>query len=125
MRVTITMPLPSRTLSPNGRSHWIPKSQAVAKYRQLAAAEAWVALRLEASLRQICPWQAASIEIRYFAKTRRWPDRDNIIATMKSAIDGLTDGGLLADDRDVQYLPVVRDVDRLRPRVELIVTELP
>jgi len=68
-------------------------------------------------------WQSATVQIRWLHPTRRWPDRDNIISWLKSAIDGLTDAGLIADDRDLNYAPVKRDKDAANPRVEITITQ--
>lgn len=116
--VTITLPLPHRVLSPNGRAHWRQKASEIRAYRRRSQVAAWTATF---GYRDQFPWHAAEIEIAWFAKTARKVDQDNVIASMKSAIDGLVDGGILSDDRDVTYRPVRREKDASNPRVEITV----
>ena len=72
-----------------------------------------------------CRWPAASILVRWYGATAHCLrlDADNIIGSLKGAVDGLADAGLIADDRGVTWLPPVRAVDKANPRVELIVTK--
>ncbi|MCA9174277.1 MAG: RusA family crossover junction endodeoxyribonuclease [Planctomycetales bacterium] len=118
----IDLPLPPRELSPNFRSttHHA-KASATRKYRRLVAQIATIA-RLEAKLSPPPPWAAAIIRVRHYRRDNRSvQDRDNILASLKSAFDGLTDAMVLSDDRDVAFLPVERLIDRSHPRVELSV----
>lgn len=113
--ITVTLPLPPNELKPNARPHHMAKANKVKKYRLTAQLQA---LHAGGSGRF---WTTASIKIDYYHRTAAFMDRDNIIATMKAAIDGLTDAGVLDDDRDVTYLPVGRFKDAKEPRVELTV----
>lgn len=122
--ITITLPLPPKQLSPNGRSHWRSKAKAVKSYRTRAAEEAMVAAYENPEARRNMPWSHATIAIAYYHRTSRFADSDNIVASLKAGIDGLVDGGLLTDDRDVTYLPVTRLVDGKNPRVEVTIQEL-
>ena len=58
---------------------------------------------------------------RFFFKTRRRRDRDNLLASLKAAFDGLADAGLVADDSGLIHMPVEQYIDRADPRVELVV----
>lgn len=69
-------------------------------------------------------WKEAQIRVTWFSKTARVIDRDNILAYLKSAFDGLTDAGILADDRDVTHLPPIREKDAKNPRVEIEISSL-
>ena len=115
--ITITLPLPSKCLSPNARAHWRTKAKAVKEYRWRACAEA-----LEATEAQMPRWTAASIQAVFYHPQRRRRDHDNLAASLKSAVDGLVDAGLLADDDQITWLPVVKLIDPEYPRVMLVVT---
>ena len=125
--ITVTIGIPHRALSPNGRAHWRTK----AKYRkaQREASHMMAALSLDLTVYAGWPnppkWPAATIAVQWFGKTANVlrMDADNAIGSLKGAIDGLADAGLLADDRGVTWLPPVFAVDKANPRVELVVTE--
>lgn len=120
MTLTITMPLPPKELSPNGRSHWRAKAKAVKSYRKRAAEEAMVSVYEQNQ--DWTPLEDPHIQVTYYHKTSNFRDPDNILACLKSAIDGLVDGGIMTDDCDVTYYPVKRLKDSERPRVELKVS---
>jgi crossover junction endodeoxyribonuclease RusA len=120
----VTLPLPPRELSPNGRPHWRVKAKRTAEYRKRSAEEAMVAAWENAVARRSMPWSEVSVEVRYFHKTIAFQDRDNILASLKAAFDSFVDAGVLTDDRDVTYLPVVRAKDSANPRVELRIRPL-
>ena len=48
----------------------------------------------------------ASVQIIFYHKIHRRRDPDNALASMKAAIDGLVESGLLGDDSQLTYLPV-------------------
>lgn len=56
--------------------------------------------------------------VAYWKKAHKM-DPDNLIATMKSAIDGITDAGIWIDDRELSFLPCVQDKDADNPRIEI------
>ena len=117
MTVVITLMLPARALSPNARNHWRIVSKDKRYYRQMASINARLAHNGQ-------PFKAATCEARFFFKDdKRKRDRDNLLASLKSAFDGLADGGLIENDRDLTHLPVKVGIDNDRPRVELHVTE--
>lgn len=95
--VLISLPLPPRELSPNARPHWAAKARAAKRYKQ-EAVNAYA--RQYGKKRQ---WRRAWIEIEWQHPTARLPDKDNIIAWLKSGIDGLVSAGLLSDDKEVDY----------------------
>lgn len=75
--MTITLPLPPRTLSPNARVHWMAKARAVRSYRRLAMVEARRAARPHG-------WTAAEVRITWYSRTRTRPDPDNALASCKA-----------------------------------------
>lgn len=110
--MTITLPLPPKALSPNARVHWAAKARAVRGYRARAMVMARRAGRPHG-------WGEATVRITWYAKTRTHPDPDNALASLKAGIDGITEAGVLADDRALRYEPIAFAVDRERPRVEI------
>lgn len=118
--ITITLPLPHKHLSPNARVYWGQVATAKKRARRDAKYEAIA----EMSSSQISAphLQSARVEYRFYFKTNHRHDADNAIASMKASLDGLTDAGLWTDDSVVTLLPPVLAVDRVRPRVEVVVT---
>lgn len=118
----ITLPLPERRLSPNytvgsigGR---MAKAAAVKRYRHLAWATA-----MKAAGRGFEPMRAAAVELKFFYRDSRSRDKDNALASMKAAMDGIADAEIVINDADFTYLPVTMSVDRAQPRVEVHITE--
>lgn len=116
--MVITLSLPPRELSPNARTHWATKARATRRYRQLACVEAIVAGVPER------PWTLATAELRFHFRTAARRDRDNLLASMKAAFDGLTDAGVVADDSGITHLPVQVVTGSPAPRVEVRIAEV-
>jgi len=104
-KLTILLSLPPKALSPNARVHYMARAKSAKLYREAGAWEAVSAMRRA----KIRPPKAKKATVRYTAvhKVRRRRDHDNLIASMKPALDGLVDSGLLEDDSGVTMLPVV------------------
>jgi Holliday junction resolvase RusA-like endonuclease len=66
-------------------------------------------------------WVEATARVVFYAKDARRRDRDNILASMKPAFDGLVDAGILADDEGLTHAPVRIEIDRKNPRVEITI----
>lgn len=97
--VALTLPWPPAALSPNARTHYMVKARAVRGYRQDAFVMA-CATRVESQ-----DWRALSapvaLLVTFYAPDRRARDTDNLIASLKPAIDGIVQSGLLvADDTE-------------------------
>ena len=91
--MTIRLPyLPSRVLSPNGRVHWRTKYAAAQSMKNDV-----MALVMEQG-RPASPFPKALLTIRWEAKDNRRRDLDNLLASMKPALDGLVAAGVLEDD---------------------------
>lgn len=91
--LTITLPWPPRELSPNARhAHWSQLSRAKARYRAACAlsAKRQGAARIDPGL--------MLVSLEFAPPDRRARDLDNLIASMKSGLDGLADV-LEVDDR--------------------------
>ena len=102
-KVSIVLPLPPRALSPNrvGHEHWRKRSSASKEYRHIAAVFARragirdskfpVPVRINAAF--FCGPTPPTDGPRY-----RPLDAGNAIGSLKSAIDGFVDAGLVPDD---------------------------
>jgi crossover junction endodeoxyribonuclease RusA len=83
--VRVALPWPSRDLSPNARLHWARKAKAVKSARTTCA---WL---VREAIRRKPEWAAADIAMEFCPPDYRRRDRDNLIASMKAATDGLAD----------------------------------
>lgn len=115
--IRISLPHPPAALKPNSRPHWRAKAKATKDYRYGAHV---------AALDQ-CDggqgWKGASVKVIATYRDARRRDKDNILASLKAAFDGLADAGIVADDADFTYEPVEvrkgKDVG-----ITLIITEV-
>jgi len=113
----IVLPLPPRILHPNARPHHMAKAKATKAYRGMAA------LTARQSKNDPPRWKSAQVHIVYFFKDSRRRDRDNLLAWLKSAFDGLADAGVVENDADFVYHPILISKDTKRPRVEIEITK--
>ena len=110
MSIRIVLPLPAKQLSPNARVCWQAKARAVKQYRSISF---FVSQRFPSR------WKAAEVESVFFFRDRRRRDRDNLLASLKAAFDGIASAGIVDDDASLTHLPVRLEVDRDAPRVEI------
>ena len=115
------VPLPPKEMSPNARVHFRVKSKAVQEHRQAAieAAQTYAYEHKQMYGRTPQVLACCFVRICLYKKTVARPDPDNIIASMKAAIDGLRRGGIFTDDADLIYLPSRWGKDALNPRAEI------
>lgn len=113
-RLVVVLPLPPRELSPNARPHWAAKARAVKLYREMA-------YLLSLAERRARPLRAAKVTARFFFRTQRRRDRDNLLASLKPAFDGIADARVVTNDAGMIHIPVEQYVDRTDPRVEIVV----
>lgn len=99
MTVTIHIPLPHKSLSPNSRGHWRVAAKHKAALRAAAKYSAIVPQPVD-------PWPAAEVQAHFRFQTAHKRDRDNLLSSLKAAFDGLQDARLIADDSGVVHLPV-------------------
>jgi crossover junction endodeoxyribonuclease RusA len=111
LEIGVVLPLPARNLSPNSRVCWQAKARSVKAYRLFSF-----------SLAQRYPrrWKSAEAEATFYFADRRRRDRDNLLASLKAAFDGIAAAGVVEDDADLTHLPVRIEVDRENPRVEIV-----
>jgi Holliday junction resolvase RusA-like endonuclease len=114
-RVTVTLPVPDRKLSPNARCHWAAKATAIRSYRTNACLITHCAC-VKAG---VTGWLRARVTIRFYFASNRRRDKDNCLAMLKSAFDGIADSGLILNDSGLTPMPPEMMVDKLNPRVEI------
>lgn len=119
-RPPLYLDLPPAALHPNARQPWAVRAAARSRYRKASGelAFGWALLNFGNRPRFRSAILELTFEIPRPTRGRaQRHDPDNLIAWAKTAIDAMTDGGILADDRDVVYLPPVQvlgtDVGRL------------
>jgi len=115
--LTVTVSIPSRTLSPNARCHWAVKAKANKKARIEAWAQAQIAMH---EAEEKGGWREATCQAHVYVRDNRRRDKDNALASLKATFDGLVDAGLLHDDSALTHLPLLFIVDPKNPRVELV-----
>lgn len=113
----VELPYPPRALHPNERKSWRARIKPKKDYRS-SAAELAAVVRIEHGCK---PLQQATLRLDFYHPRNRKHDPDNLIAWAKTAIDALQDARLLANDRDVVYLPPRQLLDRDRPRLEVAI----
>lgn len=84
-------------------------------YRETAHAFAQKALKRKPK------WSVAKVQCHFFHQVKRRRDGDNLLASMKSAFDGLVDAGVFTDDSGLIHLPVQKSIDKESPRVEITI----
>lgn len=89
----VTLPWPSKDLSPNARVHWARKNRAARKARN----EAKIAC-LAAGIRGL-GWEAARVTVTFHPPDNRRRDSDNLLSSLKSALDGIADATGIDDSR--------------------------
>lgn len=98
--VVIEIPMmPPRECSPNWHGHWANKARAVAEFRQQARMSAMVADNTEAWIGFDGP-VTLDVEIAWCCGRKRLDD-DNAKASLKAAIDGISDALWSGQDRHV------------------------
>jgi crossover junction endodeoxyribonuclease RusA len=94
----LELSFPPPELSPNARPFWAVKHKVRKAYREECAR---LAKSARLALGPYLSWPLHApvlLELRFLSATKRRRDRDNLIAWFKTGIDGLVDGGILADD---------------------------
>lgn len=111
--MTLTFPLPPKCLHPNARSHWKAKMRPKKNYRAEAALIASQARLSE-------PFKRATVQLTFYLARKQ--DADNLLAWCKPLFDGLQDGGLIANDSGLTFLPCLQVTGKgLDYRVELTI----
>ena len=110
MNKTITLPLPSRNLSPNGRLNWRIVAGFKKQARRLAALEAFD---------QLEDFALKGYRLDFYWPTKRRRDKDNAAAMCKAYLDGVADC-TGQDDSEWDFDGVRFAIDRDNPRLEIV-----
>lgn len=90
---SFVLPWPPSNLSPNARLHWGARQRLVRQYRQVCWSTA-----LQQGAKPIEADRVA-VHLVFVPPNRRARDWDNLIASMKSGLDGLADAISVDDSR--------------------------
>lgn len=97
----VMLPWPPAALSPNSRAHWAKKAKAVKAYRR-DCGYATVGAKGRAGISG-----PASLSVTFRPPNARPRDMDNLLASIKSGIDGICDA-LAINDRQFGQITVLR-----------------
>ena len=114
----ITLPWPPKDLSPNARVHWTKKSKAAKAYRNECA---WT-VKASGSLPAFGFVGAIFLEIEFYQPDKRARDLDNMLASIKSGIDGIADALGVNDSRFVYQ---IRRAETIGGMVKVAISEFP
>lgn len=96
-RFTVELPWPEKVLSPNARVHWSRKARAVKSARSAA-------YFLTRQVTRPLSCSSAKLTFVFCPPDNRRRDRDNLIASMKAATDGISDAIGIDDSKfDTSY----------------------
>jgi crossover junction endodeoxyribonuclease RusA len=98
--IEIVLGWPPSDLSPNARLHWAKLARAKKQYRQACLSVTKEQLKNEKNKKNSknIP-ERLVLEMTFIPPDRRSYDRDNLVARMKSGIDGLSDALRINDKR--------------------------
>jgi len=94
----VMLPWPASILSPNNRSHWGKKAEAKKTQREAAFI---LAYNLHMELDPECKYE---VILTFCPPNQRVRDLDNMLASMKSALDGMC-RAFRIDDRQIKPVP--------------------
>ena len=116
-QVTLDLPLPHKSLSPNARVHWASKSRVTRQYRGFARVAA------KQQLLDCHPWKTATVQCVFTFANRRGRDRDNLLSAMKAYFDGIADAGVISNDSGFTHLPIqINEPSKLKTGVVVVIT---
>ena len=96
--IEVVLGWPPSDLSPNKRLHWAKLATAKKQYRQKCNSVAKEQLKKFKKVTENIP-ERLVLEMTFIPPDRRSYDRDNLVARMKSGIDGLADALKINDKR--------------------------
>lgn len=96
--VSVSLPWPETALSPNTTAHWTVKAKAKKDYKRIAAMRTYQANQY--GFNQI--EGRVEVEFHFYPPRTGKYDEDNLIARMKSGIDGIAQA-IKTDDSNFHY----------------------
>ena len=96
--IEVVLGWPPSDLSPNKRLHWAKLASAKKQYRQKCNSVAKEQLKKFKKVTENIP-ERLVLEMTFIPPDKRSYDRDNLVARMKSGIDGLADALKINDKR--------------------------
>lgn len=122
-QLLFTLPLPDRSFSPNGRSHWAVKHKK--KNALWAMADLLVKGKINPKPPK-SPWEKATIEAHCVVGAVN--DHDNMLARLKTVVDWLVTRGYLVDDKPTHLewagMPTQRVSRKNSPEVQIVLTRV-
>jgi len=116
-RWTLTVPAPCEFINLNSRMHWAQKAKLTKAWRRCTWLSA-TADNLPTNLQRV------HITAHIIKRTSRQYDAHNLLPTLKAAIDGLVDHGLIPDDTNKHLIgPDLRQGGTGTPAIILTITE--
>lgn len=115
--IKVTLPFPPTGLSPNSRLHWRSLASLKKTYREVC----W-ACTLEQNQSPV-PDGPLMLELMFVKPSRRQMDRDNLLARMKSGLDGVADALKINDNRFATVVIRVAPDDQIGGFVRLKIGE--
>ena len=112
----INLPYQKPPLSLNDRMHWRKKAKIAKEIRTYVYEECVEAV-------PVCG--AAFVELHYVPRDARRRDRDNLVPTLKHAIDGMVDAGVVEDDdhTHMDWRIIIDAPNRVNPHLYLVIKE--
>jgi len=110
--------LPPAELDPNWRGHWSKRARAARQYRRDA-----MLCALDAGNISATAFQRAELDVTIIvADLRHIRDTDNLMASLKPAIDGCIDAGIIQDDNPdcLIYHTPAYEVDKERSPLTIL-----
>lgn len=118
--VIISLAHPHKDLKPNGGT-----AQRFAKARATKVAKESATWACMNQYPRFTPqWENVEVEIHAYYTVNRGRDADNLISSLKASLDGICQAGIIKNDKGVVWLPVVWLVDKLTPRIEIMIREV-
>ena len=98
MILQVTLPWPNKVLSPNSRAHWRARHAAAKSYKHTA----WVMAKHSMGRREAPSEGALMVRLTFCPPNAIRRDVDNMLASMKAALDGIA-LALGVDDSRFRY----------------------
>lgn len=121
--VRIILPWPPTDLSPNKRLHWTQVAKLKREYRK----DCWVTTLEQMNRLNPKPGfkeQSLHLELTFLPPDKRHYDRDNLVARMKSGIDGMCDALNIDDSQFAMISANLASQKDLVPRTGSLVQAL-